>query len=376
MKTIAIVIHNTWQGYNFRLNLARGLQKNGYKIVFISPFDAKYTPLIEKEFEFHDIYFDAKGVNPIRDIQTMFALHKIYKNVQPDLVLNFSIKANIYSSIVSGMMNIKSISNITGLGTIFVQENLLTKIATLLYKYALSFNSIIFFQNRDDKELFLSKKLVKLENTGLLPGSGVDLNKFEPKNKKSSDGKFTFLLIARLLRDKGIYEYIDAIKIVQKKFNDVEFQLLGAADFANKTAISKKQALQWVDEGLIDYLGVTDKVQEVIAQSDCVVLPSYYREGVPRSLLEACAMQKAIITTNAIGCREVIDDGINGYVCEVKSAKDLADKMEKMLNLSELEREKLGVAGREKMLREFDEKIVIEKYLLTIKNIFQEDSKA
>ena len=368
MKKIAIVLNNSWYAYNFRFNLARSLKENGYKVIFIAPYDSKYSEFIEKEFKYYDIQIDAKGINPLRDLKTMFNLYKLYKNIHPDIILNFTIKPNIYSSIVAGILGIKSISNITGLGTIFIKQSLTTKIAKLLYKIALGYSSKVFFQNDDDRKLFLKNSLVVKNKTDLLPGSGVDLGKFKPIKKKEDDNIFRFLLIARLLRDKGILEYIEAIHIIKRKYKNIEFQILGAVGVENKTAIFKEELKKWIDNGLVNYLGTSDKVQGVIAECDCVVLPSY-REGTPRSLLEASAMEKPIVTTNVVGCKEVVDDGKNGYLCNVKDSKDLASKMEEMINLSSEEREAMGKAGREKIINEFDEKIVIDKYLDSIKEI-------
>jgi glycosyltransferase involved in cell wall biosynthesis len=361
---IAIVLNNSWYAYNFRLNLARRLKKNNYKVIFIAPYDKKYSELIKKEFEFFDINVDTMGVNPITDFKNTLELYKLYRKLDIDVLLNFTVKLNIYSSILSKILGIKSISNITGLGTMFIRKSLFTKITKLLYKIALRFNSKVFFQNNDDRELFIESNLVKSEKTDLLPGSGVDLNKFTPIDKEE-DGVFSFLLIARLLKDKGILEFIEAIKIVKNKHTNVAFKVLGEVGVANKTAINNIELQAWIDDGLIDYLGTTDHVQNVISKSDCVVLPSY-REGVPRSLLEACAMEKPIIATNVAGCRDVVDDGVNGFLCKVKSFQDLADKMEAMISLSERERRNMGKAGRLKMVNEFDEKIVIDKYLLAI----------
>ena len=337
-------------------------------MVFIAPYDNKYSELIKKEFEFFDISIDAKGINPISDFRTMLSLYKLYKKLDLDMVLNFTIKPNIYSSIVSGILGIKSISNITGLGTIFIKQSIVTKIAKLLYKVALGFNNKVFFQNNDDRSLFFEYNLVKYNKTDLLPGSGVDLNKFIPINKDTKSDKIIFLLIARLLKDKGILEYIEAIRILKSKYKMIEFQILGSVGVANKTAIIRGELDSWITDNLVKYLGTTDNVQDVIFKVDCVVLPSY-REGTPRSLLEACAMEKPIIATNVVGCKEVVDDEINGYLCEVRNSKDLADKMEMMINLSDDERKTMGQAGRKKIVKEFDEKIVIDKYLDSIKEI-------
>ncbi|MCF6339836.1 MAG: glycosyltransferase family 4 protein [Sulfurimonas sp.] len=369
-KTIVIVLNNSWYAYNFRFNLARSLKVNGYKVVFIAPYDEKYSELIKHEFDVFDINIDAKGINPLSDLRTLISLYKLYKIIKPDIVLNFTIKPNIYSSIISGLLGIKSISNITGLGTLFIKQSFITKVAKFLYKIALGFNSKVFFQNKDDKNLFIKNKLVLKEKTDLLPGSGVDLNKFIPVGKNENDKKFKFLLIARLLKDKGILEFIEAIKIIKKKSKNIEFQILGAVRVENKTAITKYELQTWIEEGLVKYLGTTDNVQAIIANSDCVVLPSY-REGTPRSLLEACAMKKPIIATNVVGCKEVVVDGVNGYLCKVKNVNDLANKMKMMIDLSDDERITMGKAGRKKIVKEFDEKIVIDKYLESIKEILK-----
>jgi len=367
MKKIAIVLNSSWAAYNFRMNLARTLKANGFEVVFIAPYDEKYTNLIKLEFDFFTLNLDANGINPLVDFKTVLSLHKVYKLLKPDMILSFTIKANIYSSIVSGLMGIKSITNITGLGTIFIKQSFVTKVAKLLYKIALGFNDKVFFQNNDDRDLFIRHKLVKADKTDIVAGSGVDLSKFTPIWKKQ-DGVFKFLLIARLLKDKGILEYIDAIKIIKEKYTNVEFQILGELGSLNKTAITKDELDTWIEQKLINYLGTTDKVEEIIADANCVVLPSY-REGMPRSLLEASAMSKPIITTNVVGCKEVVDDKISGYLCEVRNAKDLAEKMQMMLNLSDEQRISMGSFARKKIIREFDEKLVIAKYLEALKEL-------
>lgn len=367
-KKIAIVVNSAWGAYNFRLNLARGLKSGNYQVCFIVPHEAKYCELLRREFEVHALYIDANAINPVKDLRTIFELYLIYGKIKPDIVLNFTIKPNIYSSIVSGILGIKSISNITGLGTIFIKESFVTKIAKMMYKKALEYNSVVFFQNSDDKKLFVDSELVDLKKTRLLAGSGVDLSKFVPKEKSTKQDLFVFLMIARLLKDKGILELIEAAKILKTKQKNIEIRLLGEVDTKNSSAIKKDELDGWVRDGLVKYLGVSDNVSGVIADADCVVLPSY-REGAPRSLLEACAMKKPIITTDAVGCREVVDNGINGYICKVKNEVDLAAKMQMMINLTEEQRAIMGEAGREKMIREFDERVVIENYLTNIREI-------
>lgn len=365
MKKIAIVLNSSWQAYNFRLNLARAIKKAGYEVIFIAPYDQKYSELLKIEFEFLNIKIDPMGLNPLNDFRVLISLFFLYKREAIDMVLNFTIKPNIYSSIVSGLLNIKSVSNITGLGTIFIKQSPITKMVKILYKFALSYNSKVFFQNKSDQRYFLENDLVAEGITDLLPGSGVDLNKFIPLEKSIINNKIIFLLIARLLKDKGLLEYIEAIRIVKDRYDNVEFQILGAVDSLNRTAITNEELQSWIDDKLVSYLGTTDAVEKVISQCDCVLLPSY-REGTPRSLLEACAMEKPIIATDVAGCRDIVDDGINGFLCKVKSSEDLADKIELMLNLSDNERLLMGKAGRKKVLEQFDENTVINKYLASI----------
>ena len=266
------------------------------------------------------------------------------------------------------MLNIPTINNIAGLGTLFIKQNFITKIAKWLYKFSQKRASKVFFQNNDDFKIFVDEKLVEKNKCDILPGSGVDINKFMPI-EKDEDGIFRFLIVSRMLWAKGIEEYVEAAKIINKKYNNIEFQLLGHLDVDSPTAISKEQMDIWVNEGIVNYLGISDNVKYEISKVDCMVLPSYYREGTPRSLLESASMEKPIITTDNVGCRDVVDDGINGYLCEIKNAKDLASKMEMMISMTSDKRKDMGKSGRKKIVKEFDEKIVIKKYLQSIKEI-------
>jgi glycosyltransferase involved in cell wall biosynthesis len=372
MTKVAIVINSAWQGYNFRLNLARALRKNDYKVVFIAPKDGKYSNKLMQEFEFLPVNFKAGGVNPIDDLRVCFALYKVFKKNKFDIILNFTIKPNIYSAIIARLLKIDSINNITGLGTIFIKTTFITSIVKLLYRVSLACSTHIFFQNQEDRNYFLSEGLASINECSVLPGSGVDTDKFIPIDT-NNDGIFRFLLVARVIQDKGIFEYIDAIYILKNKYSNIEFGLLGELDSINRTAVSKKKIHGLHDSGVINYLGKTDNVREQLATADCVVLPSY-REGSPRSLMEASSMAIPIVATDVVGCSQVIEDGITGLLCRVKDSSDLALKMELMLNMSKSDRKKMGKLGREKMLKEFDESIVISRYTHTINNILSKKS--
>jgi len=361
-KKIAIISNLSWNLYNFRLSLMVAMRDAGYEVVAIAPYDSYSQKIIDAGFEFHAIEMNAQGINPLEDLKTTYAFYKLFKKTSPDVVCQYTIKPNIYGSLMATLLKIKMVNNIAGLGTLFIKENLVTKIAKMLYKISQYKADRVFFQNRDDLALFTTQGLVNAKKCDVLPGSGVDTHRFKPHYKEESE-KVRFLLIARMIWEKGIGEYVQAAREIKKNHPNVEFCLLGFLDVENPGAITKEQMDAWVEEGVVNYLGVSDRVDEVIQSADCVVLPSYYREGTPKTLLESGSSGKPIITTDNVGCRDVVDDGINGYLCEPRSWEDLASKMEQFLALSHEERVAMGKRSREKMVREFDEKIVIDKYL-------------
>lgn len=366
-KTIAIVLNTSWNIYNFRLGLLLALQEQGYKIIAIAPRD-DYSPKLEAlDFEYHDITINNKGTNPLEELKLIYAFVKLYKKIKPDILLHYTIKPNIYGTIAAGILGIPVISNISGLGTVFLNDGLSSKIAKMLYKIALLIPKKVFFQNNDDRELFIETGLVKQHKIDLLPGSGIDTAKFVPL-MSTTGNMMQFLFIARLVRDKGIIEYVEAARTLKEKYPDIEFTILGSFYPGNPTAISENDMQEWEQNGIVRYLGTSDDVQSVIAHATCVVLPSY-REGLSRVLLEAASMAKPIVTTNVPGCKEVVEDGINGFLCQVRDSDDLARAMEKIILLSDTKREEMGKRGREKVIAEFDEKIVIQKYLDAINGL-------
>jgi glycosyltransferase involved in cell wall biosynthesis len=370
-KTIAISINTSWNIFNFRLGLLKALQDEGFNIVAIAPEDKYSQKLKEMGVAHYDIAINNKGTNPIEDARLVWHFYTLYKQVNPDIILQYTIKPNIYGSMAAGMLGIPVISNISGLGTVFLNDSFSSKIAHFLYKVALRVPKKVFYQNAHDRELFVKSKLIEPGKTDLLPGSGIDTEKFKPQRVDSeNDEELRFLFIARLVKDKGLMEYVDAARqiisdgILDRVRNDIKakFFILGAFYPGNPTAISTEDMEQWEEEGTVTYLGTSDDVKSVIGHYDCVVLPSY-REGLSRVLLEAASMAKPIITTDVPGCKEVVDDGVNGYLCQAKDADSLKEQMEKMSALSARERQEMGRRGREKVIAEFDEKLVIEKYL-------------
>ncbi len=366
-KTVAVAINTSWNIYNFRLGLLKALQVQGYRVVCIAPKDEYSAKLESYGFEYCEIQMNNKGTNPLEEAKLLWDFYRIYKKVAPDFILQYTIKPNIYGSLSAGILGIPVISNISGLGTVFLSDNLSSKIARNIYRMALKFPKKVFFQNLHDRELFIKQKLVSMERSDLLPGSGIDTEKFQPCYIQRKDNKIRFLFVARLVKDKGLMEYVEAARMLLSEQN-MECCILGAYYPGNPTAIDPPQMEEWEALGIVRYLGESDDVGSVMAEADCVVLPSY-REGLSRVLLEAASMAKPIITTNVPGCKEVVEDGVNGYLCEVKDAHSLATQMQKMMQLSAEERELMGKKGREKVKREFDEKLVIQKYMQAIEEI-------
>ncbi len=357
--SLVIISANTaWSIANFRAELINSLNQAGYRVVAIAPED-EYTDRIPCEYI--PVEINRRGTNPFEDIFFFFNIRKIYRRLKPFAVLHFTSKVNIYGALAARKLGICCINNISGLGSAFIGGGFISRIQQVLYCLALRYADVVFFQNVDDVKYFYQKKLAQPGQSYLLPGSGVDIKKYSPQQKNNSKS-FVFLMITRLIRDKGIYEYVEAAKKTKDKYTNTEFRVVGFLDNSNPSTIKKEELDSWIEQGTILFLGRKEDVREEIAASDCVVLPSY-REGTPRTLLEAASMAKPIITTNVAGCRQVVNNGKTGFLCRVRNSNDLADKMEKVMLLSESERKDMGFAGREKMKREFNEAIVIKKYL-------------
>lgn len=371
MKTL-FVLNSTWNLLNFRSGLIRALDSAGHEIVAVASQD-EYAPQLKVfNCRFIPVQIDAGGMNPSKDLDLFFQYYRILKREQPDVILSYTVKPNVYCSLAATMQGLPIINNISGLGTVFIRKSWATMLVKALYRLALSRSSKVFFQNKDDLRLFLENKLVRAEITESIPGSGINLQDFSLLPfTKTNHRRFRFLLVARMLWDKGIGEFVKAARVLQRKYPQTEFCLLGFLNVNNPSAISHSQLEKWISEGTINYLGAVDDVRTELAAADCVVLPSY-REGTPRALLEAAAIGKPLITTDVAGCRDVVDDEQNGFLCRAYDDKNLAEKMEKILFLSDETRRSMGLHGRRKMERQFDERIVIKSYLKAIENIIHQ----
>ncbi|WP_421309870.1 glycosyltransferase family 4 protein [Aeromonas veronii] len=361
-KKLAFVANTAWSMFNFRHGLLSRLIYDGYQLTIIAPRDEFSDKLQKMGCAVVDLPMEAKGTNPLQELKLIYTLYRIYQQLTPDFIIHYTIKPNVYGSFAAKIAGIPSLAITTGLGYTFVNDNFIAKIARQLYKMAFRYPKEVWFLNEDDRQAFLAYSLVSENKAKLLHGEGVNVSHFSPISSSSGSNSITFLLIARMLWDKGIGEYIEAARVIKSKYPKTHFQLLGACDVPNPSLISREQLSIWESEGIVEYLGTTDDVRAVIANVDCVVLPSY-REGIPRTMLEAAAMAKPLIVSDAPGCKDVVINGKTGFLCKVKNRDSLAAAMELIINQSTQERVDMGVAGRNLVLQKFDEQVVIKKYI-------------
>jgi glycosyltransferase involved in cell wall biosynthesis len=369
---IAVAPNSPWNLLNFRRGLLLRLAHEGFAPLLIAPAEAGADrKLDELGFERVEVDIVRSGLNPIHDAALLLSYARIFRSRRPAAFLGFTIKPNIYGSIAARLCGIPAIANVSGLGTVFMKNNALTEFVVALYRFAFRRNPVVFFQNPDDRELFLSRKIVRPEQARLLPGSGIDLKAFAPV--ALPPGAPIFLLIARLLGDKGVREFVEAARLVRAVRPDVRFQLLGPLDHANRSAIGEDELQSWVSAGDVEYLGGADDVRPAIAAASAVVLPSY-REGLPRSLLEGAAMGRPLIATDVPGCRELVKEGTTGFLCEARSSSSLAEAMTKLVELAPSARGEMGAAARALVERDYGEERVIDAYLEALRSFAIERS--
>lgn len=351
-----------WNILNFRAGLIRALIADGHEVIAAAGDDGTFPKLRQLGVRPIALPIDGAGTSIVRDARLFLRYWELMRREQPDIFLGWTIKPNIYGSLAAALCGIPCINNISGLGTAFLRPGWLTAVARSLYRPGLRRSATIFFQNEADRALFIERGIVRPEQAQRIPGSGIDTARFDPSAYPEPSGDpVRFLMVARLIRDKGVLEYAEAARRLRQHHRDVRFQLLGSLDIPNRTAIGREMLQQWIDEGIIDYLGTMDDVRPALAHADCVVLPSY-REGLPRVLIEAAAMARPAIATDVPGCRDVIIEGVTGFLCRPRDAIDLADRMEAMLRLSSAGRKAMGDTGRIHIEASFHEKIVTEMY--------------
>lgn len=364
---IVITLNTSWNIYNFRMNFIRTLLEKGHEVHTVAPADDFTHRLTAAGCIHHNVRMDSRGANPIKDMGLILEFLLIYRRIRPDMVLHYTIKPNVYGTLAAALLRIPVINNVCGLGTVFLKEGIVSRIALALYKFSFRYPKRVFFQNSDDYKLFLERRLVPAHIADMLPGSGVDLERFYPVSYKKNN-KFTFLLISRLISDKGVYEFVEAVKKLKKEGLNARFQILGPKDPLHKRGIKLRTIDEWVRSGVVEYLGTTEDVRQFIHKADCVVLPSY-REGVPRTLLEAASSSKPIVATDVPGCHHVVEHNYNGLLCRLRDSDDLAEKMSQIASMDEDSLKQMGQNGRRKMEVEFSETTVIAKYVETISQI-------
>jgi glycosyltransferase involved in cell wall biosynthesis len=361
-ERIAFVGNTAFSLYNFRLGVMKSFVEKGYTVFAIAPGD-KYSPLFAADdITFINLKIDGKGTNVLTDIMLFCRMIKIYKSHSFDFVFHYTVKPIIYGSFVCRLLKINTIAVTTGLGYTFDAGKWLNLFVVSLYRKSLQKVKEVWFLNQDNMDVFLKKHIVEESRSFVLNSEGLDTDFFIPKPKAMNEDKFVFLFLSRLVKEKGIEEFVLAAKFLRQKYPNTEFQVLGKTDIQNPHNIPVTKLIEWDREGVVRYFEDAMDVRTFIADSDCVVLPSYYGEGVPRCLMEAMSMERPIITTDNVGCKELIEHNINGKMCAFRDVESLAKMMEEMYLLDAAERNEMGKNGRRKMLEQYDEKLIIDVY--------------
>ncbi len=369
-KNIAVVSNTSWSVFNFRKGLLQKLIYQGHRVFAIAPRD-EFVPEIEALgctfIELKNI--NNKGKNPLEDILLTLELRKIFKENDLNFCFFFTPKINIYGCLATKFTTIKVIATINGLGFVFNEDQNKWLKLTVKKLYRLAFKNLeaIFFQNNDDKDYFLKYNIIdKKQQIIVVKGSGANLNEFDQKLDFNTNEKLVFLLSSRLIKEKGIYEYFEAAKNLKPKYPLVTFALLGL-QANNPSAIPIDVINKMHDKGIINYWGVSNNMTAILNSVDVMVLPSFYREGIPKILIEGLSKGLPLITTKNVGCKETVEDGKNGFLIEVKNSKALEIAMEKMIKMPHYQLEKMGNYSRNKAEQEFDEDINHEAYLSILK---------
>lgn len=361
-KKIVILSNHHAYTYNLRKEVIQKLIDENYIVYIVLPYGEKVDLLKEMGCKFIDLPLDKRGMNPLRDASLMYNYYKIIRRIKPKAVLTYTIKPNLYGGIVCRLLAIPQIANVTGLGTAIQNESILQKILLKVYKIAFKKTYCIFFQNQENQEYF-KKQGIGLNEHRILPGSGVNLYDYIYQEYTKTDDKIKFLYIGRLMKDKGIEEYLEAAQNLTKRYSNVEFRILG-----NFEEDKYKNIIESNTNDQIKYLGISNNVKNEIKEVDCIVQPSYH-EGMSNVLLEGAAMGKPLIASNISGCKEVIDDGVNGFLFQVRSSKDLVKRLIQFVELKDETRRMMGVNSRKKVEKEFDRNIVVNEYIKAINTI-------
>lgn len=365
MAHIMIVGTNMMSIYNHRLELIKQLLSLKHSVSVATPFSGEEQNLINMGVNCIDVRLETRGKNPFHDLILLKDLINIFKNERPDVVLTFYTKTNIYGGLAARICGIPYIENITGVGSAIANGGLMARLMMTLYSQAVRKAHIVFFQNTQNQSLFHSKN-IRMKKVLLLPGSGVSLERFSLVPYPSSDN-YNFLFISRVLKEKGIEEFVEAARIIRKEYPQTTFHVIGPYDKEYAEYLMNAE-----EDGIVKVHGKIFNVGDFIRESHCTVFPSYYAEGMANVLLESAASGRPIITTNLPGCGETVDDGVTGYIVNPRDAYDVAEKIRKFISLSHKEKEAMGLAGRKKMERQFDRRIVVDAYIAEINQILSD----
>lgn len=364
-KKVLLLGNHGFVIYNFRKELIKELLGKGYEVYISLPKDDKVQTMVDWGCKFIETNVDRRGTNPVTDLKLIINYVKLLKKVKPDVVLTYTIKPNLYGGLACRLLNIPCLNNITGLGSGFSKSSILKNFLSFLYKISLKKSYCVFFQNTEDMNTILESNIIK-GHYELIPGSGVNLNEFNYKEYPSED-KITFLFIGRIMKDKGIDQYLEAAKVIKQKYPNTIFNLVG---FVEKTQPHYNNMIQhYQNEGYINYLGYQSDVKPFIEESNCIIQPSHGGEGLSNVLLETAATGRVLFASDIPGCRETIDEGHNGYTFEAKNTNHLVEKIEKFIKLPYEKKVKMGKNSRLKVEKEFDRNIVINAYMKKINRI-------
>lgn len=362
MSKILFLVNHDVGIYNFRLEVIQRILKEGHRVIISSPYGERINDLISEGCEYQEITLARHGMNPIKECVLIGTYIKLIRDVKPDVVLSYTVKPNVYGGIACSITKTPYISNITGLGTAIENGGLIQKILCILYKFGLRKAHKIFFQNKGNEEFFANKNIYKDKHI-IIPGSGVNLDRYSPLDYPDDDETIKFLMIARIMKDKGIDEYLSAAEFIKAKYPNTEFHICGFCEPEYEKCMEDIK-----NKGTIIYHGMVQDVREVLKDMHCTVLPSYH-EGMANVLLESASSARPVIATNIPGCCETFDEGVTGFGCEAKSTQSLIDAIEKFLLLSHEEKAQMGKAGRVKIEKRFDRQIVVEAYIKEINTI-------
>lgn len=352
--------------YTFRLDTIKELVKLGYEIHIVASEDKYSKKLIAENLNFHSLYVQPTGMNVFADLYTLISLIKIYNKINPEIVFNSTIKLNTYGSIAAKINGAFCVNNITGLGSVFINNNFKSNFVTLLYKISNIFVDFFYFQNNDDLNFFIDNKITSHKKSITIPGSGVETKKYKSTHRRNGTD-FNFIFASRIIKEKGILDFIYAAKLLNEEYPNITYNIFGSFDKTRNHALKSNDILNAIgDCSTIKLHGHTDDIIFELDKAHCLVLPTYYREGIPKILLEACSMNVPIIATNHVGVNEILIDNYNGFFCRKKDPIDLKEKMEKMFNLSDDKILMLGSNGRSLAEEKFDTKVLLAIYLETI----------